>query len=253
MINIDRKFLSKAFGEECVNTTSTVADVYKVGLSGSFETPILIENLLTSFPGRCRVKNGKTRCKSHLSSSLGWVGLLQEDYAAANATGKQADITGYCNELIDLRGVDHELSDRLALAILALLLASLFLNMIGLLVAWWSESAFGVLVFIPSFIDEVLLAVCLGLYLGILNYEVGEYIPGGKKRDMFHTSILGVGFWMLLGIFSVRAISSPTLFIVTLLVALSIPLGFFSLILCIFGDGSTVVAVTRYVTRVVFG
>jgi hypothetical protein len=141
-------------------------------------------------------------------------------------------------KLIGEKGVNHGLNDRLAVALLALLVVSIILDVTALIIAILSDSAFGIAVFLPAFLDEVILLVCLGIYLGILNHEVGQYMSQ-ELQDYSDKAILGVGFWMLLGIFSVRTISSPSLLIITLLVALAIPLAFISLLLFIFGCGSS--------------
>ncbi|KAH7397911.1 hypothetical protein BKA64DRAFT_52818 [Cadophora sp. MPI-SDFR-AT-0126] len=232
LINIDRVFLTKAFGDDCVNASSHIPDVYKVGLSGA-----------------CRVTDGDIQCKTHLPPSLNWAELLEADYAASNTTGSQPDILKKCTELIHDQGVNHAFNDRLAVAMLALLVISIILNVCQLAIALFNESAFGMLIFVPAFLDEVILVVCLGLYLGISNHEVGEYIPDGTRvSDM---SILGVGFWMLLAIFCMRAISSPALFIVTVIIVVSIPIAIVSLLLCLCGGSSTVEAGTNYVVHVV--
>ena len=140
-------------------------------------------------------------------------------------------------KLIEEKGVNHGFNDRLAVALRALLIVSILLDITTLIIAILSDSAFGMWVFLPAFIDEIILVVCLGIYIGILNHELGEYIS--EPQNYSDKAILGVGFWMLLGIFSVRAISSPALLIITLLVALSIPLAFISLLFLILGCGSS--------------
>jgi hypothetical protein len=140
-------------------------------------------------------------------------------------------------KLIEEKGVNHEFNDRLAVALRALLIVSILLDITTLIIAILSDSAFGIWVFLPAFIDEIILVVCLGIYIGILNHELGEYMS--EPQDYSDKAILGVGFWMLLGIFSVRAISSPSLLIITLLVALSVPLAFISLLFLILGCGSS--------------
>jgi hypothetical protein len=152
-------------------------------------------------------------------------------------------------KLIDEKGVNHGFNNRLAIALLSLLAVSITLDVITLIIAISSDSAFGVAVFLPAFLDEVILVVCLGIYIGIVNHELGEYMS--ELQDYSDKTTLGVGFWMLLGIFSVRAISSPSLFVITLLVAFAIPLAFISLLLCIFGCGGSLAAGV-YVIEIIF-
>ncbi|KAG4444172.1 hypothetical protein IFR05_000401 [Cadophora sp. M221] len=211
------------------------------------------ENMTRQFErltSACRVTDGDVQCKSHLPPSLNWAKLLEADYAAsANTTGSQPDILQKCTELIHTQGVNHAFNDRLAVAMLALLIISIILNIAQLAIALFNESAFSMLIFVPAFLDEVILVVCLGLYLGISNHEVGEYIPDGKRvSDM---SLLGVGFWLLLATFCVRAISSPALFVVTLVIIVSIPIMVVSLLLCLCGGSGTVEAGTTYIVHVV--
>ncbi|KAL2061226.1 hypothetical protein VTL71DRAFT_7499 [Oculimacula yallundae] len=233
LINIDKAFLTTAFGENCANASNLVPDVYKVGLSGA-----------------CRVTDGTINCKSHLPPSLNWIKLLEADLTASNTTGSQASIKE-CMTFIKERGVDHGLNNRLAIAILALLTVSILLNLITLLVALLNDSAFSTLPFIPALLDEVILVVCLGLYLGIINHEVGDYVPNGDFSNISDISILGVGFWMLLAIFCLRAISIPALFVLTIVIIVSIPIACISLLLCCFGGGSKVSETTVWVYEVV--
>ncbi|KAH7327475.1 hypothetical protein BKA65DRAFT_67969 [Rhexocercosporidium sp. MPI-PUGE-AT-0058] len=234
LINIDREFLATAFGDDCVNASSHIPDVYKVGLSGA-----------------CRVIDGDVKCESHLPPSLNWAKLLEADYVTVtNTTGSQPDVAEKCIELIHEAGVNHSLSNRLAVALLALLAVSIVLNVAVLVIAHFNESAFKMLVFVPAFLHELILVVCLGLYLGISNHEVGEYIPDGERvSDM---AVLGVGFWMLLAIFCVRAISSPALFVTTIIIIVSIPIAIVSFLLCLCGGSDTVQSHTTYIVKEVY-
>jgi hypothetical protein len=144
------------------------------------------------------------------------------------------------------------LNDRLAVALLSLLAVSIVLDITALVIAMLSSSAFETAVFLPALLDEVILVVCIGIYLGIMNHEVGDYIPHEKRHDVSDKAILGVGFWMLLGIFGGRAISNPALLIITLLIALAIPLAFISLLLIIVGRAGVVGAGANVVKVVYF-
>jgi hypothetical protein len=198
------------------------------------------------------VKDGVVNCESQFPPSLNWVRLFEADIAATNKTGSQADILERCMTLIEEKGVDHALNDRLAVALLSLLAVSIVLHVTALVIAIFSSSAFGTAVFLPALLDEVILVGCIGIYLGIMNHEVGDYIPNEKMHNISDKAILGVGFWMLLGILGGRAISNPALLIITLLIALTIPLAFISLLLFIVGCADVIFAGVHVIGGIYF-
>jgi hypothetical protein len=57
-------------------------------------------------------------------------------------------------KLIEEKGVNHGFNDRLAVALRALLIVSILLDITTLIIAILSDSAFGMWVFLPAFIDE---------------------------------------------------------------------------------------------------
>ncbi|KEF59380.1 uncharacterized protein A1O9_04224 [Exophiala aquamarina CBS 119918] len=207
LIDIDRAFLATAFGDDCVNASSyDIPDIYMAGLSGS-----------------CRAKDGVIDCQKDFPPSLNWVRLFEADIAA-NTSGSQADILEQCMGLIAEKKVDHALNDRLATALFSLLIVSIVFEITAPVIATFLSSAFGYPVFFVDLLDWIIDMVCLGIYVGILNHEVGQYIPHARLGDVSDKAILGVGFWMLLTIFGGRAISHPILFVSTVVIIIVIPL-----------------------------
>jgi len=175
---------------------------------------------LFCYPGACRIEKEATACENRLLK-VNWVTLFEADVIAANATGNHAAILDQCIEGLHEEGVDHAFTSRLAAAIFALLIISIFLNVGALAVAAWTGSGFIKPVFIIELVDEMILVTCIGIFIGIINHEVGRYIPDTLRlRDVDDKQILGVGFWMLVAMFATRAVSHPLLFITTLVVAL---------------------------------
>ncbi|KEZ45885.1 hypothetical protein SAPIO_CDS1255 [Scedosporium apiospermum] len=203
-MNADHDFLQKMLGEQCYNASEPfIPDSYRIGLSGA-----------------CRIEKEATACENRLLK-VNWVTLFEADVIAANATGNQAAILDQCIEGLHEEGVDHAFTSRLAAAIFALLIISIFLNVGALAVAAWTGSGFIKPVFIIELVDEMILVTCIGIFIGIINHEVGRYIPDTLRlRDVDDKQILGVGFWMLVAMFATRAVSHPLLFITTLVVAL---------------------------------
>lgn len=152
-------------------------------------------------------------------------------------------------ELIAEKKVDHALNDKLATALLSLLIVSIVLDIIAPVIATFTFSAFGYPVFFVALLDWIILVVCLGIYVGILNHEVGQYIPHARLREVSDMTILGVGFWMLLGIFGGRAISHPILFVITVVIIILIPLIPILLLLymcgCLYGRDRVVIVKER--------
>ncbi|PKS08364.1 hypothetical protein jhhlp_005308 [Lomentospora prolificans] len=206
LIKTDQVFFQKFLGDECYNASKPfVPNEYRIGLSGS-----------------CRIKDDVTACKSHYPR-INWVTLFEEDVTAANATVDQRAILDQCVGTLHEKGVNHGLTNRLAAAMFALLIISVFLNAGALAAAAWCGSGFGKSVFIIELVDEMILVTCIGIFIGIGNHEIGGYYPDTLRlRDIDDKAILGVGFWLLIAMFTTRAISHPFLFIITLIVALLI-------------------------------
>lgn len=121
-------------------------------------------------------------------------------------------------------------------ALFALLVISSILNASALVAAFFCGSGFGLTVFIIGLVDEVNMVTYM--VIGIINHEVGRYIrPPLSLKGIDDKAVLGVGFWMLVGIFAARAISHPLLFVVTLAICLFIIfIPVFPLLCCLGGD-----------------
>ena len=209
LINADRALLAASFGADCVSAgISVIPDVYKTGLAGA-----------------CRVHPTSTTCSPSPPGhpSLSWTALFSSDLLLASTapnTTTSPDTIAHCLDLIASAPVNHAHNDRLAAALLALLAFSAVLNVAATLVALFRPSAFCLPVFFPALVDEVLLVAAGGVYLGILNHEVGPYIVRGHAVDgSVHVvdggSVLGIGFWLLLSVLAVRVVSMPALVVGT--------------------------------------
>lgn len=208
---------------------------------------------ILTFPGSCRVKDGVTSCESH-GPRINWVSQLEADITAANVSDSQGVILDRCVKTLNERGPDHSFTSRLATAMFALLVISTILNVSGIIAAVFYGSGFAKPIFIIGLIDEMILVTCIGIFLGLLNHEVGKYIPATVAlRDIDDKAILGVGFWMLIAAFGARAISHPLLFLITLVVALLVVLVPISLLLaCCLGSDRRKQTVEDVQRRIIF-
>jgi hypothetical protein len=160
-----------------------------------------------------------------------------------------------CVQTLNDRGPDHSFTGRLAKAMFALLIISTLLNVSGLVAAVFYGSGFAKPVFIIGLIDEIILFTCIGIFIGLINHELGRCLSSTVAlREVDDMAVFGVGFWMLVAVFGARAISHPLLFLVTLVVALFVVLVpiFLLLICCMGSDGRerTVVYVRRRIEYV---
>ncbi|KUL84204.1 hypothetical protein ZTR_06912 [Talaromyces verruculosus] len=239
LINADHTLLTASFGEECVNASiSVIPDSYRTGLAGA-----------------CRVKNGSATCETSPPGhpSLNWINMFESDltFLASTKTSNQtlpaspSDTTSNstitsCLNLIALNPIDHTYNNRLASALLALLAVCIVLNFATTAIAPFCDAAFSLRFFFPALVEEILLVTCLGIYLGIMNNEGTSYITPEHEHDIDGMAVLGVGFWLLLSAFAVRAASTPALLVTTVLVAASIPLLVISLVFCVLGCGESI-------------
>jgi hypothetical protein len=182
--------------------------------------------------------------------------VLETDIANANVSDSQGAVLDKCVQTLKDRGPDRDFTDRLAKAMFALLIISILLNVSALAAAVYFGSGFAMPVFIIGLIDEMILVTCAGIFIGLMNHEVGQYIPATTAlRDIDDMAVLGVGFWLLIAVVGVRAISHPLLFVITLVVALLVVLiPVLLLLACCLGSDSrekTVVYVRERVDYVV--
>lgn len=178
-------------------------------------------------------------CESH-RPKLDWITLFEADIAAANTTQSQAATLEKCIDTLNEANVDHAFTSRLATAIFALLIVSTILNVSALVTSFICGSGFALPVFIIGLIDEVILVTCIGIFIGVINHEVGRYIPSSVNLgDIDDKAALGIGFWMLVAVFAARVISHPMLFAVTIVVCFFIIFFFlFLLFTCCLGESS---------------
>lgn len=195
--------------------------------------------------------DGSMTCEGR-GHRLDWATLFEADLAAANTTDDQAAALEECIDTLNGQKVDHALTGKLATALFALLILSTILNVCALGAAFVFGSGFALPVFIIGLIDEMIIVTCIGLFIGIINHEVGQYIPPSVNLgDIDDKAALGVGFWLLVAVLGARVISHPLLFLLTLVVCLLIVLIPISLLLCCCLGGDSREQATVYVkTRV---
>ncbi|SPO07029.1 uncharacterized protein DNG_09723 [Cephalotrichum gorgonifer] len=199
LLNFDRPFLRKIIGDECFRASEGFARTWA-----------------------CREVDGAMDCEGR-GQKLEWVTLFEADLVAANTTDDQAFKLDGCMDTLNGEGVDHALAGKLATALFALLISSTILGLCALIVAFVCGSGFALPVFVLGLIDEIIIITCIGLFIGIINHEVGRYIPSAAHLgDIDDKAALGVGFWLLVAILGARAISHPLLFALTLVVSLAI-------------------------------
>ena len=153
-------------------------------------------------------------------------------------TDDQGTVLDQCLDTLNKANVDHDHTSRLAAALFAFLIISTLLNACALVAAVLCGSGFGLPVFFIGLADEVIMVTCLGIFLGIINHEMGRYIPASVNLgDIDDKAALGVGFWFLVAIFVVRVISHPLLLALTIAICVLIILIPIFLILCCLGGG----------------
>ena len=187
--------------------------------------------------------------------SLSWISLFSADLVLASNTSSSPTITHHCLSLISSTPINHASNNRLATALLALLAASVVLNLATTAVALLLSggSAFALPVFFTALVDEVLLVAAVGLYLGIMNHEAGAYVMREHVRGVDGKAVLGVGFWLLLGALAVRVVSMPALVVTTVVVGVGVPLVVVYLIFVVCGcSRERLVVKVQYVTRIVY-
>jgi hypothetical protein len=138
-----------------------------------------------------------------------------------------------CKSYIESRPVNHALVHQLSTVIFSLLLVSVTLNITSLIIGTISDSAFGLAPFVPLLLDAIALAACIGLYFGVIQHGLGDYMVD-KNAPLPSMHILGIGFWMLIAIFVVRILSHPALAIGFICLLLLIPLGVLFLVSLVF-------------------
>jgi hypothetical protein len=129
------------------------------------------------------------------------------------------------------------------------LIISILINVISLVLkiklSLLSGAVFGTLL-----LDALILAVCIGIFLGIIQYEVGDYLPDDKQTSIKGTAVLGVRFWILIALFGARLISHPFLLIGFIAIALLVPvmvIFVIFLVLSLFGCVSTKTTINHVV------
>ncbi|KAK2740751.1 hypothetical protein FQN57_005983 [Myotisia sp. PD_48] len=163
----------------------------------------------------CTNRDGVMSCKRRTPSPLNLVQPMLDDLAAANATGSQADLIKSCTRTVENKKVNHALNDRMASTIFALLIISIMMGTAGLVVSVLTGSPFNLATFFPLLLDTLAVGASVGLFLGIIQTELGSYFPRARELRVPDSAVMDIGFYLLLGLFGTRVISHPAFFMMT--------------------------------------
>ncbi|KPM38470.1 hypothetical protein AK830_g8101 [Neonectria ditissima] len=211
LVNWPRATIGLAWGQECMDATADVIpDLYKLGASGT-----------------CRVFDGKTTCKRHFPPTLNLAKAVLEDLAEANLTNFSgaADILEACREAID-KPIKHSAAEKLGIAMVSFIIASIFLNIISLVLAVATDEPFGPLTSSFLGVDALFIFTSLILCIAMMNYEGGGYLKDVNGADFSDREMIGIAIWMLVGMLIGRVLSNPWLFGAALAILLPIALVF---------------------------
>ncbi|KAI8717219.1 hypothetical protein NCS52_00797000 [Fusarium sp. LHS14.1] len=205
IINWPQSTIELIWGEECTNATADyMPDLYKLGTSGI-----------------CRVVDGKTSCMSKFPPSLNLARAILEDLEEAESS----DIIEECRKTID-KPINHRTAEKLGIAMVSFIIASIFLNIISIVVAAAADSAFGLPATSVLVIDALFIFTSLIMCIAMMNFEGGGYLKNVSGRDFSDREMIGVAIWMLFAMLIARVLSNPWLFVGALMIILPIVLVF---------------------------
>ncbi|RSL69717.1 hypothetical protein CEP54_002142 [Fusarium duplospermum] len=205
IINWPQSTIQLIWGSECTNATADyMPDLYKLGTSGI-----------------CRVVGGKTSCKSKFPPSLNLARAILEDLEEAESS----DIIKECRKTID-KPINHRTAEKLGIAMVSFIIASIFLNIISVVVAAADDSAFGIPATSVLVIDALFIFTSLIMCIAMMNFEGGGYLKNVSGRDFSDREMIGVAIWMLFAMLIARVLSNPWLLVGALMIILPIVLVF---------------------------
>ncbi|KAJ4252967.1 hypothetical protein NW762_010876 [Fusarium torreyae] len=211
LVNWPRSTIGLIWGQECMEATvDIIPDTYKFGASGV-----------------CRMTNEKTACKSGFPPSLNLAKAVLEDLDNAN-TGSSSGVSttlSKCRDAID-KPVNHSRAKELGIVMVSFIIAHMFLNIISLITAAASGSAFGIPATFVLTTDALFILTSLILCIAMMNYEGGGYLDGVHGQDFSDREMIGIAIWMLLGMLIGRVLSNPWVFFGALCIILPIVLVF---------------------------
>ncbi|KAK7217368.1 hypothetical protein V2G26_005371 [Clonostachys chloroleuca] len=208
LINWNTKMLTLIWGQECTNATSEfIPNLYKMGSSGV-----------------CRVFDNEVTCSGHFPPDLNLAQAVLEDIDKFNSTDP---VIQKCRETID-KPINHSTAKKIGIALACVIFLSMLLGVISTLVAVKTDEPWGwgtspVLVF-----DAITIFVALVLLVAIMNYEGGGYLKHVHAREYSDKEMIGIGLWLLLGMFIARMLSNPWVLagVITILVPIFLAVGF---------------------------
>lgn len=169
--------------------------------------------------------DGKTSCQSRFPPSLNLTRVVLEDIEQADLTGlpeATAAILDGCRDLIN-KPIDHSTAEKLGIAMVSFLIASILLNIISLVAACvddpWGKTPTAIMI-----VDMLFIFTSLILCIAMMNYEGGGFLKGVHGREISDRQMIGTALWMLLAMVIGRVFSNPWLIIKAFLVLLPIAL-----------------------------
>ncbi|KAF4948717.1 hypothetical protein FSARC_13653 [Fusarium sarcochroum] len=210
LVNWPRSTIGLIWGQECMDATANIIpDTYKFGASGL-----------------CRVTNGKTTCKGQFPPSLNLAKAVLEDLDNANTSSSGASTTlQKCRDAID-KPVNHTKAKQLGIVMVSFIIATVFFNIVSLITAAASGSAFGIPATVVLVIDALFIFTSLILCIAMMNFEGGGYLKEVHGQEFSDREMIGIAIWMLLGMLIGRILSNPWLFFGALAIVLPIVLVF---------------------------
>lgn len=134
-----------------------------------------------------------------------------------------ATILDGCRSSIN-KPTDHSTAEKLGVAMVSLLIVSVFLNIISLVVACIAEHPWHIIPTSIMVVDVLFLFISLILCIAIMNYEGGGYLEGIHGREFSDRQMIGVAIWLLVAMVIARVLSNPVLIMMAIFILLPIGL-----------------------------
>jgi hypothetical protein len=169
------------------------------------------------------VFDGKTKCKTRFPPSLNLARAVLEDLEEANST--DSDIIQTCRDTID-KPIAHSTANKLGVAMVSFIVATIFLNIVSLVVAVATDEPFGPACTGILGTDALFIFTSLVLCIAMMNYEGGGYLKGVHGGEYSDKAMMGIATWMLVAMLIGRVLSNPWLVLGAILILLPIALVF---------------------------
>ncbi|KAH7241515.1 hypothetical protein BKA59DRAFT_494057 [Fusarium tricinctum] len=211
LLNWPRSTIGLIWGQECEDATaSIIPDIYKFGTSGL-----------------CRVTDGKTKCKRQFPPTLNLAQAVMDDLDKAEKDGASIDSTTLekCREAID-KPVNHGTAKKLGIVMISFIIASVFINIISLVVAAASGSAFSIASTAVLATDALFIFTSIILCIAMMNFEGGGYLKEVHGQEFSDREMIGIAIWMLVAMLIGRVLSNFWLIIGAICILLPIALVF---------------------------